>query len=122
MSELTAEAYGLVVRFELRTGHEQAFDDLVSSTVERIAADETDTLMYVICAEVGSPSVRVFYELYHDRAAFDAHEETPHARRFLAERAQHLLSDPQVWKVSPVSGVVRHPLNLRSASPSEASD
>jgi len=32
----------------------------------------------------------LFYELYRDQAAFDAHEQQPHVRRFLAEREQHL--------------------------------
>ncbi|WOI59693.1 putative quinol monooxygenase [Streptomyces fradiae] len=34
--------------------------------------------------------MRVFYELYADRAAFDAHEAQPHTKRFLAEREQCL--------------------------------
>lgn len=37
-----------------------------------------------------APAVRVFYELYADRAAFDAHEQHQHTRAFLAEREQHL--------------------------------
>ncbi|MFK0291741.1 putative quinol monooxygenase [Streptomyces sp. NPDC090442] len=32
----------------------------------------------------------MFYELYADRAAFDAHEAQPHMKNFLAERDQYL--------------------------------
>jgi quinol monooxygenase YgiN len=34
----------------------------------------------------GEPRQRIFYELYRNRAAFEAHEQSPHTRRFLAER------------------------------------
>jgi quinol monooxygenase YgiN len=40
----------------------------------------------------GKPLERIFYELYRDRAAFDAHEEQPHTRRFLAGREKFLAS------------------------------
>jgi quinol monooxygenase YgiN len=38
------------------------------------------------------PLVRVFYELYADRAAFEFHEGQAHTKRFLAEREQYLSS------------------------------
>ncbi|MGH9066224.1 MAG: putative quinol monooxygenase [Acidimicrobiales bacterium] len=101
------ELYGLVVRFELVDGHEAAFDRLTAGTVERIRAEEPGTLAYVTHAEAGSPSARVFYELYRDRAAFEAHEATSHVRRFLSERGQHLRGEPQVWRVRPIGGLVR---------------
>jgi quinol monooxygenase YgiN len=107
--------YALVVRFELLPGHEAAFDELVAETLELIAVEEPGTLAYVSHVAADSVSVRVFYELYRDRAAFEAHEATPHVRRFLAERAQHLRTDPQVWFVSPVSGLVREGIDPTGA-------
>ena len=82
--------FGLVVRFTLRPGHEEAFDGLVARTLEGIRAHEPGTLAYVVHAVEGDPGVRLFYELYADRAAFEAHEAQPHTRAFLAEREQHL--------------------------------
>ncbi|GLW30753.1 putative quinol monooxygenase [Actinoplanes regularis] len=83
--------FGLVVRFELRdevavTG----FDDLVARTTPEIERLEPGTLAYVVHSVPAEPLVRVFYELYADRAAFDFHEEQPHTKRFLAEREQYL--------------------------------
>jgi quinol monooxygenase YgiN len=40
----------------------------------------------------GQPLQRIFYELYRDKAAFQAHEAAPHTRRYLAERDQYLAS------------------------------
>ncbi|MGH9103126.1 MAG: putative quinol monooxygenase [Acidimicrobiales bacterium] len=107
MSGSVVERYGLVVRFELLDGHERAFDGLVAETVEEVRAEEPGTLAYVTHGEAASPCVRVFYELYRDRAAFEAHEATAHVGRFLAERAQHLRREPEVWRLSPTAGVVR---------------
>ena len=100
-------AFGLVVRFELLDGHEEAFDALTAETVASIRAAEPGTLVYLTHTERGSLGVRVFYELYRDEAAFQAHEESEHVRRFLAERKQHIRRDPQVWWVAPSDGVVR---------------
>lgn len=84
--------FGLVVRFELRPGHEAAFDALVERTLAGIRAQEPGTSVYVSHAVEGAPLQRIFYELYESRAAFDEHERQPHVRRFLAEREQHVAS------------------------------
>lgn len=99
--------YGLVVRFELLDGHEDAFDALVAETLALIRAEEPGTVVYVVHRELGAPAVRVFYELYRDETAFETHEAQPHVAHFLAERGQHLRSDPEVWRVRPFGGVVR---------------
>jgi quinol monooxygenase YgiN len=79
------------VRFVLRPGHEQQFDDLVSATLTGIRG-EPGTLLYASHAVIGQPRVRLFYELYRDRAAFDAHEQQDHVRGFLAGREEHVES------------------------------
>lgn len=107
MTEQAKYGVGLVVRFDLLDGHEGAFDALVAETVELIRSEEPGTLAYATHREADAPSVRIFYELYRDAAAFDAHEGAPHVRRFLAERGAHLRAEPQVWRVSPGPAVMR---------------
>lgn len=99
--------YGLVVRFDLLDGHENAFDALTADTVALIRTEEPGTLVYVVHRKPGAPSARVFYELYRDETAFEAHEAQPHVARFLAQRGQHLRTDPEVWRVRPFGGVMR---------------
>jgi quinol monooxygenase YgiN len=81
--------FGLVVLFTLRAGHETAFDDLVTRTLASIKAREPGTLIYAVHQVVGEPQARIFYELYADAAAFEAHERQPHVRAFLDERVEH---------------------------------
>lgn len=104
--------FGLVVRFELLVGHEEAFDGLVAETLPQIRAKEPGTLLYVTHRVMGSPGSRVFYEFYEDEQAFQAHEATEHVGRFLAERSQHLQGDPEVWFLSTADGVLRPGMGL----------
>lgn len=85
--------FGLSVRFTCRDADSAAgFDRLVAETVPEIQAHEPGTLVYAVHTVEGKPLERIFYELYRDRAAFDAHEGHPHTRRFLAEREKFLAS------------------------------
>lgn len=81
-----AMPFALVVRFTVRPGAEADFDALVAETAAGIRDHEPGTLTYACHTVQGQPRQRIFYELYQDRAAFEAHEQTAHTRRFLAER------------------------------------
>ena len=82
--------HALVVHFHLRPGAAAGFDELVARTLPLIRAAEPGTLVYAVHTDAADPSVRVFYELYRDLDAFEAHEAQPHVREFLAARAQYL--------------------------------
>jgi quinol monooxygenase YgiN len=97
--------FGLVVHFELREGLADAFDGLVAETLEGIRASEPGTVVYAVHRSSKDEHVRVFYELYRDRAAFDEHERQGHTARFLAEREQFLAAPPRVEFVTLLSGV-----------------
>lgn len=99
--------YALLVRFELEEGHENAFDDLVDKTLRDIEANEPETIVYLSHASPDRSNERVFYELYADDAAFDAHEQADHVRRFLTERQQHLRGEPEVSVLRPMRGMTR---------------
>jgi quinol monooxygenase YgiN len=97
-----SEAFGLIVRFTLRQGHERRFDDLAATTVDEIAQYEPGTLLYVSHTVDDEPRTRIFYELYRDQAAFKAHEHQPHVRHFLAAREAHVESF-EVDRLSPLA-------------------
>jgi quinol monooxygenase YgiN len=84
---------GLCVRFTCRDqASAEAYDQLVAETVEGINAHEPGTLIYAVHEVQGQPLQRIFYELYRDQAAFEAHEAAPHTRRYLNQRGQYLTS------------------------------
>ncbi|MDA8372616.1 MAG: antibiotic biosynthesis monooxygenase [Nocardiopsaceae bacterium] len=99
--------FGLAVRFTLKDEDSASgFDALVAETLPRIRESEPGTLVYAVHRVEGKPLERYFYELYRDRAAFDAHEEQPHVKRFLDARGQYLASvDVDFLTVQDTKGV-----------------
>ena len=96
--------FGLCVRFTCKDeASAEAYDRLVAATVEDIKANEPGTLVYVSHLVDGQPLQRIFYELYRDKAAFEAHEAAPHTRRYLDQRGQHLASTEVDW-LTPQTG------------------
>ena len=90
--------FGLCVRFTCKDeASAQAYDRLVTETIEAITTGEPGTLVYASHTVDGQPLQRIFYELYRDRAAFEAHEAAPHTRRYLAERDAYLASTEVDW-------------------------
>lgn len=84
--------YALTVRFTTRDADAaEQFDALVARTLEGIR-NEPGTLVYVVHVPENEPLVRVFYELYADYTAFQAHEAQDHTKRMLSEREQYLTS------------------------------
>ena len=85
--------FALVVRFDLINEQAAAmFDALVAKTGELIETEEPGTLLYAVNRVDDAPLSRVFYEVYADRAAFDAHEQSDHVRHFLDQREQYIES------------------------------
>jgi len=90
--------FGLFARFTCKDeASAEAYDRLVAETIEGIKASEPGTLAYASHTVDGQPLQRIFYELYRDRAAFEAHEASPATRRYLAERDQYLASTEVDW-------------------------
>ncbi len=90
--------FGLFVRFTCKDqASAEAYDRLVAETLEGIKANEPGTLVYASHTVEGQPLQRIFYELYRDKSAFEAHEASPHTRRYLEQRDQYLADTEVDW-------------------------
>ena len=97
--------FGLVVRFDLPDEESaRRFDELTAEAVDQITANEPGTLLYVTHVIAGQPLSRLFYELYADEAAFQAHEQAPHVIDFHARKNPLLVGEPQVRFLTPGPG------------------
>ncbi len=86
--------FALVVRFDVRPGAEETFDRLVAATTAKIRAEEPGTLLYLCHSVQSETGGRIFYELYRDHEAFQAHEVQPHVKDFHAQR-KPLMAAPE---------------------------
>lgn len=99
--------YGLVVRFDLKDEQSaEAFDRLAAEAGGRICELEPGTLTYATHLVVGEPLARVFYEMYQDCDAFEAHERQPHTQRFLGERDRYI-TNARVEFLSPLADATK---------------
>src|ERR1700761_5904342 len=89
--------FALVVRFTVRPEAGAQFDALVAETAVGIRDREPGPLVYACHGVDGNPRQRIFYELYRDRAAFDAHEASPATRHYLEQRDQYIASTEVDW-------------------------
>jgi quinol monooxygenase YgiN len=95
--------FALVVRFDCRDQAAVAsFDELTAEVVQRITEKEPGTLIYATHSVEGAPLARIFYEVYRDRDAFQAHEAADHVQLFHA-RKDPLLVGRRVEFLSPGS-------------------
>jgi quinol monooxygenase YgiN len=99
--------FAIVVRFDLRDEQAAAqFDAITAKLVGQVAANEPGTLLYLTHTVQDAPLARVFYELYRDQAAFEAHNASDHVKAFLEARSP-LLADrrPERLTPGPAAGV-----------------
>ena len=93
--------YALVVRFDIRDETAaQQFDLLTEEAVRMIKEREPGTLVYATHAVEGAPLSRLFYEVYRDEDAFQAHETAEHVISF-HERKNPLVTSHRVEFLTP---------------------
>ncbi|MFI1161912.1 putative quinol monooxygenase [Streptomyces sioyaensis] len=100
------DGYALLVRFVVRDGAQPAFDTLVARTVGLIRTHEPGTLVYAVHT-TGTPSERIFYELYRDPEAFAFHERQQYIQEFLTVRGALLQTPPEVTVLTPTMHALR---------------
>jgi len=94
----------LVVRFELDEGAGEQFDALTAEVLQGIKAKEPGTLVYATHTVEGEPLTRIFYEVYADRDAFQAHEDAEHVKDFHTRKSRLLRGQPRVeFMLAPIA-------------------
>ena len=82
----------LIVEFEVKPEDTTRFHALIAENARASVANEPGCLQFdVVCAEE-SPARLELYEVYADRAAFDAHIKMPHVAAFFAEAKPMIVS------------------------------
>jgi quinol monooxygenase YgiN len=77
--------YAITVRFALRKGGEPHFLSLIKENAAASVRDEPGCLQFDVLMPLNGSADEPYvllYEVYSDRAAFDAHVATPHYQAF----------------------------------------
>ena len=74
--------YAVTVTFTLHQGQAAAFLPLMLDNARASLRKEPGCRQFDVCTDPDAPDTVFLYELYDDRAAFDAHLASPHFRAF----------------------------------------
>jgi quinol monooxygenase YgiN len=82
--------YGRIMMYTLIDGHGEAFDRLAAEVVHAVRGAEPGTLVYTCHHVDNAPNQRLFYQLFRDANAVEAHTRQPHVQRFAHEARAHV--------------------------------
>ena len=71
-------SFVIVVDFKIKTGQMAAFRKLIDDNARASVRDEPGCRRFDVCANRKDADRVLLYEIYDDRAAFDAHLKTRH--------------------------------------------
>jgi quinol monooxygenase YgiN len=75
-------AVTVIAKLKVKAGSEKQFEDAARAMIEKVRSAEPGTQTYILHRSVKEPTTFVYYEVYQDQAAFDAHGKTPHMAEF----------------------------------------
>ncbi len=90
MMNIDSEKYIILVYFDLKPGHRSDFMPLMLENAQKSKADEPGCLVFDVLCRTDDPDRIVLYEIYENRAAFDAHLASPHFLSFDKAAYQHV--------------------------------
>jgi quinol monooxygenase YgiN len=88
--------FSLMVQLEVQPEHRAEFLAAIAVNAEASVRDEPGCLRFDVCSVEGHQNRFVFYELYTDAAAFDAHRAAPHFADWRATADRVLVPGSQV--------------------------
>jgi (4S)-4-hydroxy-5-phosphonooxypentane-2,3-dione isomerase len=100
--------YVILVEFAVHAGQEQAFEKLILDNARLSLRDEPGCRVFDVLTRKGSDFTVVLYEIYADRAAFEAHLQAPHFHAF-DEASRPMVLAKRVTELS-----LLHPLPARA--------
>jgi quinol monooxygenase YgiN len=93
-----ATMYAVCVTFKLKSGQSDAFMPLMRANARTSLQHEDGCHQFDVLSDPAKPDQVFLYELYSNRAAFDAHLNSTHFKTFDAASAEMIADkDVQTW-------------------------
>jgi quinol monooxygenase YgiN len=83
-------AYVIIVDFQLKPGTRSKFRQLIDLNAKESCRNETGCRRFDVLEVDGEAERILLYEIYDDRAAFEAHVKTAHYAKFNSASAAHV--------------------------------
>ena len=96
MADHPKTAFVVIAEFTIRPGCMGAFLDIARADAQGSVANEPGCQQFDAVQPEGSPETVVLYEVYDDRAAFEAHLQAPHYFPFRDGAPALTVGEPRV--------------------------
>ncbi|MHB8384088.1 MAG: putative quinol monooxygenase [Candidatus Binataceae bacterium] len=95
-------AITVIAKLKVKAGNEAAFEEAGKEMIGKVAS-EAGTKTYILHKDVRDPSTFVYYEVYQDQAALDAHGKTDHMKAFGGKIGALLDGRPEIHVLSEIA-------------------
>ncbi len=102
-----------IARLQIKPGMLEAFTAVVKEEMQASLREEPNVLALYAAADTKDPNALVFFELYVNETACEAHRQTPHFIRYF-EATKDMISERVLLEAVPVELQDRH--GTRAAS------
>ena len=86
----------LIAKLKVQPGKEAEFEAAAKEMIATVRTAEPGTLAYILHKNSKDPTEFIYYELYQDQAAFDAHGKTDHMKAFGGKIGALLAGRPEI--------------------------
>jgi quinol monooxygenase YgiN len=96
----------VIATFKAKAGQEKELEEALTSIVPDVQKEE-GTVMYTIHKSKADPGQFLFYEMYKDKAALEAHSSTPYFKAFAGQIGPFLEGNPDIKVYKDIASINR---------------
>ncbi len=93
------DRFAILVTVKLKPGNAEVFKPIIEANAIGAVRDEPDCHLFHVMQSNDDPDTFMFYEIYTNEAALDAHRLTPHYKKFAIE-GEHMFESRDIRKVT----------------------
>ena len=93
----------VIAKLKVQPGKEAEFEAAAKQMIATVKESEPGTLSYVLHKNTKDATEFVYYEVYQDQAAFDAHGKTDHMKKFGGTIGALLAGRPEITRLEEVA-------------------
>lgn len=94
--------YVLLLKFQVKPENLDQFREEILVDASTSVAKEPGCYQFDVSQDESDPNVLYLYEVYADKAAFEAHLETPHLKRWLQVSKDWHAAEEIIYKASTI--------------------
>jgi len=93
----------LLAKLKVQPGKDAEFEAAAKEMIATVKTAEPGTLAYILHKNSKDPTEFIYYEVYQDQAAFDAHGKTDHMKAFGGKIGSLLAGRPELTFITEVA-------------------